>query len=88
MEGKKVNSSNYLSEGFRYVKARESESIIYVKCSLFRSHSCQCFGKINKSAKLFEIATNNGAESYIPQIIEIICEESPSQHLEVYVMFE
>ena len=52
IEGKKKNSSNKLREGFRYVKVRESESFIFVKCSLFRTHSSECNGKINKLANL------------------------------------
>ena len=64
-----INSKlqNYLSnnfcEGFRYIKARESESCIYVKCSLFRTKSCECYGKIYKSANLLEISTLHNHEA-------------------------
>ena len=63
IEGLKKNSSNYFCEGFRYIKARESESCIYVKCSLFRTQSCECYGKINKSANLLEISTFHNHEA-------------------------
>ena len=50
-------------ECFRYIKARESESCIYVKCSLFRTPSCECYDKINKSANLLEIYTFHNHEA-------------------------
>ena len=37
VEGKKLNSNNYECQGFRYVKSRECETAIYLKCALFRS---------------------------------------------------
>ncbi len=63
MEYTVIEGKKNLCEGFRYVKAREPESCIYVKCSLFRTHSCECNGKINKSANLFEISTFHNHEA-------------------------
>ena len=37
VEGKNFNSINYECQGFRYVKSRECETAIYLKCALFRS---------------------------------------------------
>ena len=55
IEGKKLNSSNYECQGFRYVKSREYGNSIYFKCALFRSNSCTCTGMINKQTDLLEI---------------------------------
>ena len=53
--GKRLSSKNYFSQGFRYAKSRESSTIIYLKCALFRSHSCQGFVKIDKISNLLEV---------------------------------
>ena len=55
VEGKRLSSKNYYSQGFRYVKSRESSTIIYLKCALFRSHSCRSFAKIDKISNLLEV---------------------------------
>ena len=55
IEGKKLNSKNYESEGFRYVKARECEGSIYIKCALFRTNSCPCIGRIDKATNLMNL---------------------------------
>ena len=50
-EDKKLNSK-IMSEGFRYVQARECQGSIYLKCALFRTNSCPCIGRINKATDL------------------------------------
>ena len=55
-EGRKLNSKNYASEGFRYVKARECEGAIYLKCALFKTNSCPCVGRIDKATDLIHSA--------------------------------
>ena len=55
VEGKKLNSTNYESEGFRYVKSRECETTIYLKYALFRTHSCLSIGRIDKITNQFEV---------------------------------
>ena len=55
VEGKRLFSKNNYSQGYRYVKSRESSTIIHLKCALFRSHSCQSFAKIDKISNLLEV---------------------------------
>ena len=55
VEGKKLNSTNYECEGFRYVKSRECETTIYLKCALFRTLSCLSIGRIDKITNLLEV---------------------------------
>ena len=55
VEGKRLSSKNYHSQGFRYVKSRESSTTIYLKCGLFRSHSCPSFAKIDRISNLLEV---------------------------------
>ena len=59
VEGKKLNSINYECEGFRYVKSRECENSIYLRCALFRKHSYPSIAKIDKITNLFELISNN-----------------------------
>ena len=63
IEGKKLNSTNYGCSGFRCVNARESKLSIYLKCALFRTHSCKCTGKINKYTNLLEISSVHDHEA-------------------------
>ena len=66
IEGKKLNSKNYESEGFRYVKTRECEGSIYIKCALFRTNSCPCIGRIDKATNLMNLTHihNHDTASY------------------------
>ena len=66
IEGKQLNSKNYESEGFRYVKARECEGSIYIKCALFRTNSCPCIGRIDKATNLMNLTHihNHDTASY------------------------
>ena len=47
VEGRKVNTVNYASGGFLYVKVRSSQSCTYVKCSLNRASECPGYAHIN-----------------------------------------
>ena len=46
VEGKKLNSINYISDGYRYNKYNESKGTIYLRCTLARSHGCSATAKI------------------------------------------
>ena len=63
IEGRKLNSTNYECQSFRYVKSGEYGNSIYTKCALFRSNSCACTGKIDKRTNLLELNAqhNHGA---------------------------
>ena len=40
VEGKKSNSVNYISEGYRYVKCHENNGTIYLRCTLAKQKGC------------------------------------------------
>ena len=66
VEGKILNSKNYECQGYWYVKVRESPNSIFLNCALFRTHSCESFGKIDKLTDLFEVTNlhNHSVESH------------------------
>ena len=45
VEGKKLNSTNYISGGYRYTKNPESNGTIYLKCTLARQNACEGLAK-------------------------------------------
>ena len=47
VEGREVNTVNYASGGFLYVKVRSSQSCTYIKCSLNRASGCPGYAHIN-----------------------------------------
>ena len=63
VEGKKLNSNNYQCEGVRYVKCRDCETTIYLKCALFRTNSCLSIGKIDKITNLLEVTRVHNHDS-------------------------
>ena len=76
VEGKRLSSKNYYSQGFRYVKSRESANIIYQKCALFRSQSCPSFAKIDKISNLLEVTKihNHFKDAHnSDKIVSLIC---------------
>ena len=92
IEGKKLNSMNFGCNGFRYVKVRESDSSIYRKCALFRTHSCKCRGKITILTNLLEISrghnheaeANNDEKIVLSNHIKRVSEISSSSLREVF----
>ena len=92
VEGKKLNSKNYESEGFRYVKARECEGAIYLKCALFRTNSCPCIGRIDKTTCLIysthihnhNVASYNAKKIVLSNIIKRKAEVSTSNLREIF----
>ena len=46
VEGKKLNSINFMSDGYRYNKYNQSNGTIYLRCTLARSHGCSATAKI------------------------------------------
>ena len=76
VEGKILNSNNYECQRYRYVKVRESPNSIFLKCALFRTHSCESFGKIDKITDLFEVTNlhNHSVESHNKEKI-ILCNQ-------------
>ena len=92
VEGKKLNSTNYESEGFRYVKSRECETTIYLKCALFRTHSCLSIGRIDKITNLLEVTrvhthdteSHNGKKILLSNAIKRKAEISTGNLREVF----
>ena len=72
IEGKKLNSTNYECQGFRYVKSGEYGNSIYTKCALFRSNSCACTGKIDKQTNLLELNAQHYHEAAMHRSEKII----------------
>ena len=62
VEGKKLNSINYECEGYRYVKFRECENSIYLRCALFRKLSCPSIAKVDKITNIFR--TNSSIHNF------------------------
>ena len=56
VEGKRLNSLNYTSGGFRYSKYRESNGIIYLRCTLFKKSACHRLAKICDNSNLLVIS--------------------------------
>ena len=54
-EGKTVNSLNYESEGYLYVKVRSSQSCTYVKCTLNRASGCPGYAHIDHVANTLRL---------------------------------
>ena len=64
VEGEKLNSTNYISGGYRYTKNRESNGTIYLKCTLARQNACEGLAKISTLVNLLEITrAHNHSES-------------------------
>ena len=66
VEGKKLNSFNYLSEGFMYVKVRTSQQFTYGRCALNRSFGCPGYAKIDNvtNTLITTSAHDHGEEAY------------------------
>ena len=45
-EGKRLNSSNYICNGYRYTKYREVNEEIYLRCSLAKRYACNGLAKV------------------------------------------
>ena len=52
VEGKKLNSINYLSNGYRYVKYHENKGTIYLRCALAKKSGCGALAKVSTSENL------------------------------------
>ena len=50
-------------QGVRNVKSRECETAIYLKCALFRTHSCLSIGRIDKITNLLELTCVHNHDS-------------------------
>ena len=55
VEGKKLSSINYMSDGYRYNKYNESNGTIYLRCTLTRSHGCSATAKILATSNILMI---------------------------------
>ena len=66
VEGIKLNSFNYLSEGFLYVKVRTSQQFTYVRCTLNKSFGCPGYAKIDNvtNTLITTSAHDHGEEAY------------------------
>ena len=59
-----MNSTNYISGGYRYTKNRESNGTLYLKCTLARQNACEGLAKISTIVNLLEITrAHNHSES-------------------------
>ena len=64
VEGKKLNSTNYIYGGYRYTKNPESNGTIYLKCTLARQNACEGLAKISTLVNVLEITrAHNHSES-------------------------
>ena len=64
VEGKKLNSLNYMSDGYRYNKYNESNGTIYLRFTLARSHGCSATAKILDTGNLLIITkTHNHSQT-------------------------
>ena len=54
-EGKKLNSVNYISDGYRYVKYHENNGTIYLRCTLAKQKGCLSLAKIYTPENLLKI---------------------------------
>ena len=59
VEGKRQNSLNYSSDGYRYVKYRESNGTIYLRCTLSKKWSCHGLAKISSTTNLLEVTKSH-----------------------------
>ena len=59
VEGERQNSLNYSSDGYRYVKYRESNGTIYHRCTLSKKWSCHGLAKISSTTNLFEVTKSH-----------------------------
>ena len=57
VEGKRFNSLNYISDGYRYTKYRELNETIYLRCTL--SKKCACHGLDNISSIMNQLEVTN-----------------------------
>ena len=66
VEGKKLNSLNYLSGGYLYIKVRTSQQFTYVRCALNRSGGCPGYAKIDNVSNILipTCAHDHGEEAY------------------------
>ena len=66
VEGKKLNSFNYLSGGYLYIKVRTSQQFTYVRCALNRSRGCPGYAKIDNVSNILipTSAYDHGEEAY------------------------
>ena len=59
VEGKKSNSVNYISEGYRYVKYHENNGTIYLRCTLAKQKGCLSLAKIYTPENLLKMTKNH-----------------------------
>ena len=59
VEGKKSNSVNYISEGYRYVKYHENNCKIDIRCTLAKQKGCLSLAKIYKPENLLKMTKNH-----------------------------
>ena len=83
IEGKKLNSTNYECQGFRYVKSGEYGNSIYTNCALFRSNSCACTGKIDKQTNLLELNAQHNHDAAMHRSEKIIVSNTIKRKAEV-----
>ena len=71
IEGKLFNSLNYLSDGYRYTKNRESNGNIYLRCTLAKQCNYLGFAKITAKRYLLDVtkAHNHSRSEYMPDSI-------------------
>ena len=66
VEGKKLNTFNYLSGGYLYIKVRTSQQFTYVRSTPNRSCGCPGHTKIDNISNIFinTSAHDHGEEAY------------------------
>ena len=71
VEGKRLNSLNYLSNGYRYSKNRESNSNIYLRCTLAKLCNCPGLANITATRSLLEVTNmhNHSRSEYMSDSI-------------------
>ena len=71
-EGKRLNSLNYTSDGYRYTKYRESNETVYLRCTLAKRCACKGTAKISSTSKDLLEMTKAHNHSRIEHKSEII----------------
>ena len=59
VEGKKLNSINYLSDGYSYVKYHENKGKLYLRCALAKKFVCGALAKVSISENLLNITKHH-----------------------------
>ena len=66
VEGKRLHSFNFTSEGYRYTKYRESDGIVYLRCTLAKQCTCGGLAKVDTAINLLGITRehNHSQDEY------------------------